>query len=279
MNEAYFVSASGKRIIVKPKSVRTLNRQCSIQDELCLAKPKSVRTLNRKCSSQDELCLLSPKASTRSLLNTKSDHEESRRRSTIDENRLPVPPESQVSSRRVSVPISYDKTSAASRQTSGNELVPKSDYQGAAGRRRAARDNLANSDHTPKQAPPEDGLSNSSHGRPSSKREVLSINSNHGKKREYSRPRSSRDVLSTSGHGRRSGQSRSQSTAGDPGGSCSKYPQQQSLVPPSPFGNPTGMQFGGVHKMPGIAPGDISQQNQMINQKVSVLVNKMWCVR
>jgi hypothetical protein len=67
--------------------------------------------------------------------------------------------------------------------------------------------------------------------------------------------------------------------------SSSKYPQQQSLMPPSPMGHPGMQNFGmpygmggmgmpGMNQMmPGMNSGDLSQQNQMINQQVSLLVN------
>jgi hypothetical protein len=220
MNETHFVSAGGN-LIVKPKSARIL--------------------VNRKCSSEDELfVLLSPKAtsSPRSLLNKEINQGESRRRSTIDANHSPVPPESRRYSRRISDSTNWEKTPA--KQTSGNELS-KSD-QGAAGRRRVARDKLANSDSTPKQVPT-DGLSKSNHDRPRSKKEVLS-NSNHDdKKRGHSRPRSRRDVLSTIVDWRRSDQS------------------PANLLSDS-----------GSHSS---AP--VSGHSQMINQQVSLLVNMCLC--
>jgi hypothetical protein len=217
MNKTHFVSAGGN-LVVKPKSARIL--------------------VNHKCSSEDELFVPSPKAtsSTPSLLNMESDHGESRRCSTVDGYRSPLPRESRRSSRRISDSTNWEKTSTK-QAASGNELS-KSD-KGAAGRRRAARDKLANSENTPKQAPT-DGLSKCNHDLSRSK--VLS-NSNHDdSKSGHSRPRSRRDILSTSGHGRRSGQS-----------------------PAHLLSNSSS------HSAPE------SGLNQMINQQVSLLVNMCLC--
>ena len=178
-----------------------------------ILKPKSARILgNRKCSSEEgELVLLSPKANSST-------------------------------SCRIADSTTSREKAYARRACAGNE--PSKSDQGAAGRRRVAREKLANSDHTPKQAPT-DGLYNSNPDQPRSKREVHS-NSNHDdKKRGHSRPRSSRSVLSASGHGRRSDQS------------------------PAPHLLSNGNTSHGATPVPGLS--------EMINQQVSLLVNMCIC--